>query len=86
MKQIGRIPVDSNSKVGEIKKEEVSFLKRKSYISFDSGDYPPFYNPLSKKFYTQKIIYRDDCENLVIQLDLILMWVMLLGIAIWALL
>lgn len=79
------------SRVYEVQEEEnlyfaqIDFGKpRKRPILQLDKDRGPFYNPLTKRFYIQKLIFRDEDFGLIIQFDVILIWLIFGGILIWS--
>lgn len=59
--------------------------KRRPVLQFDKGR-GPVYNPLTTRFYTQRLVWYDDEWGWIIQGDIILMWLVTIGIIICSIL
>lgn len=79
LKPVGRIkkPDDPN----RVYFAQIDFgVERKRQVITTPKDDGPCYNPLFKRFYTQKLIWYDDQWGWMIQGDLILFWVIFAGV------
>lgn len=83
IKAIARMSRENDREQIRFAEIDFHFKTKREVISRVKND-GPVYNPLSKEFYTQRLIWLDPEWGWLIQFDVILIWIIFGGILIWS--